>query len=1214
MNFLKKWILLVSLFSLLGTIEAIAQPIEKEKSLWSDYSEVEMIASPFERQIIPQIYRTVALEVEAFKSIMEQAPMRFTDLANSEKVYLELPMPDGSMETFDVVKASILHPDLAARFPQIQSFAGQGVEDPTAYVRFDITPKGFHAMILSSQHSTVFIDPYANGDTEHYISYFKKDYGKQNADPFYCGVESSEIIGETFEGKGEDSAKTLLAGDCILRKYRLALACTGEYASFHGGSVPTVLAAMNTSMTRVIGVYERELTITMELIPNTDELIYLNGATDPYTNNNGGQMLGENQSTVDEVIGTDNYDIGHVFSTGGGGIASLNSPCNPSQKARGVTGLGSPVGDVFDIDYVCHEMGHQFGGNHTQNNSCNINLSTAMEPGSASTIMGYAGICDPNVQNNSDDYFHIVSIREIAQNITTGTSSSCYEEVVSTNNAPTADAGLDYTIPIDTPFELTGTADDIDDASAITSTWEQMDNTMAPMPPSGQSTVGPLFRSVDLTAPPSRTFPRLPALVNNQSPTWEVLPEVERTMNFTFSVRDNNPLHGCTADDDMLVTVSEVGGPFRVTNPDTSGISYEVNEVTEVKWDVANTDLSPVNCAFVNITLSVDGGYTYPYLLAYQQPNSGIAEVTIPNVLTSQARVRVQAFENVFFDISNKNFSIIPSTVPGFTLNVGPSVQEACLPAVIDISFETDSILGFNNEVHFALVGGLPDDVAVYEQNPIIPGQSGSISLNLDNGIPSGVYEVVLQAAAEGIDTVFRSFILDLTRNDFSHLAMDFPPDGENGIILTTDFIWNPIEDADTYDFEISSSPIFGDSTFISAFGLTDTLFTPTEFFEESSLLYWRIRPENECGAGEWLEPFVFQTLTSTCDVYVPTGLPINISGSGTPTIQSLLNIGSTGVISDVNIPFMKAVFQPVNSLRISLISPAGTEVILFDQNCANTQNLRIGFDDNSPFEIECPPDDGIVFRPIEELSNFAGEDIQGEWIVKVKVVESGFGASGALEEWSIEFCASSSTESPFVVTNDTLYVPPSDFNYITETELEIEDNDSDNLYVLEYTIVTPPTEGTLYYIDEPLSAGDVFRQTGINAYNVTYVHNGGDEIYDHFTFIARDGEGGLIPSQRFNIKIDENATVGTEAVLQDVQVNVYPNPAKTTLYVNIDDSIQGDIQLGLFNVQGQLLLQTEKSAGNQFDLDVQAVPSGMYFLTIRTEQGSLTKKIVVER
>lgn len=262
---------------------------------------------------------------------------------------------------------------------------------------------------------------------------------------------------------------SLTAAACLgtnLRTYRLALACTGEYAvavAGAGPTVPAVAAAMLTSINRVTGVYEREVSLRMTLIANNNNLIYLNGATDPYTNNNGGTMLGENQANIDAVIGNANYDIGHVFSTGGGGIASLNSPCITGNKARGVTGLPNPVGDAFDIDYVAHEMGHQWGGNHSMAGCGASPASTKYEVGSGTTIQGYAGICAAeNIQPNSDPVFHAISFDEISNFITTGGGNTCGVSTATGNTLPIIAtlANNNLSIPVSTPFTLSGTATD----------------------------------------------------------------------------------------------------------------------------------------------------------------------------------------------------------------------------------------------------------------------------------------------------------------------------------------------------------------------------------------------------------------------------------------------------------------------------------------------------------------------------------------------------------------------------------------------------------------------------------------------------------------------------------------------------------------------------------------------------------------------------------
>ncbi len=630
------------------------------KWLWNDVSEW-IIPPTVDRKIVPEKYRTLLLDLPEMADLLATAPeLSFND-DNDSEVLLQLPMPDGSQETFRIFYAPIMHPDLAVKYPDIRVYAGSGVDDPTATIRFDLTPRGFHAMIRSANHSTVYIDPYAMGTTKYYISYFRKDF--KNGDEFVCYVD--ELTDGVNPYKAPEVLPDKAAGDCQHRNYRLALACTGEYAIFHGGTIPLVLAAMNTSMARVNGVLETDLNITFIMIPNNDELVFLNPNTDPYTNGNGGAMLGQNQTTCDNIIGPANYDVGHVFSTGGGGVANLRSVCTNS-KARGVTGQSNPIGDPFDIDYVAHEMGHQLGGNHTQNNSCNRVNAAAYEPGSASTIMGYAGICPPNVQSNSDAYYHAYSIQEIVAYMVNGFGNSCAQITSSSNDAPSVDAGPNYTIPRSTPFTLTATASD-PDGDGLSYCWEQMNNQIATMPPLPSNTGGPAFRTLLPMGSPSRTFPNLPAIVANQTPTWEVLPAVGRNLNFRVTVRDNVAGGGCTDEDNMVVTVAGSSGPFQVTSPNTLVI-WGISTTQTVTWNVAGSNQSPVSTPQVDILLSVDGGFTYPFTLATNTPNDGSHQITAPNSPTTNARVMVRGAGNIFFDISNENF-IITQTVP-ITLTV----------------------------------------------------------------------------------------------------------------------------------------------------------------------------------------------------------------------------------------------------------------------------------------------------------------------------------------------------------------------------------------------------------------------------------------------------------------------------------------------------------------------------------------------------------------
>ncbi len=654
------------------------------------------------RNAMPQEYNLFTLNTSALTTLLSQAPARNTGVSN---VIIDLPTNNGVLQHFRVYEASIMEPALQAKYPNIRSYAAQGIEDPSAVARFSVTSVGVNVMISSPKYSTIYIDPYTS-DKNYYISY---NISSVPAYPgnFECLSEDNEVI--------DMPAETRNANDGKLRTYRLALACTGEYAQRHLTlqNVPpaapdpvkkaAVLSAMNVSMTRVNGIYEREVAVTMVLVANNTDIIYLLAASDPYTNNNGQVMLGQNQTTIDNVIGNANYDIGHVFSTGGGGIAQLRSPCVAGNKARGVTGLPTPIGDNFDVDFVAHEMGHQYGANHTFNNSCggNINPSTAFETGSGSTIMGYAGVCAPNVQPHSDDYFQAISIQEIWTNIKNG-QGQCGAQTDTNNLPPTADAGPDYRIPKGTPFILKGIATDPDSGNALTHCWEQMDSQSAPQPPVNTSTVGPAFRSIDPLPTSERYMPALTTvLAGNTQSTWEVIPQVGRGLKFRYTVRDNAAGGGSTDSDNMNVTVDGSAGPFVVTSQ-AAATTWTTQTTEIVAWDVAGTDVAPIDSPNVDIMFSTDGGQTYPVTLASNVPNNGSAVINVPNLNTTTGRLMVKSSNNIFYDLNNgvitvsgtvgveeftfDNFAVYPNPSNGtFNLTFTPASNDNIEVSLYDL-------------------------------------------------------------------------------------------------------------------------------------------------------------------------------------------------------------------------------------------------------------------------------------------------------------------------------------------------------------------------------------------------------------------------------------------------------------------------------------------------------------------------------------------------
>ena len=699
----------------LALLLSLAEPALANQSrdgVWRDVetSAAQRNSAVAPRAVMPATFRTLRIDRAILDQKLTFAPHESTTPVNRSQALISLPLPDGRFEDFQIVEAPVMAPELAARYPQIRSWMGQGVDDPSATVRLDLSHKGFHAQIISAR-GTILIDPLAPGDLDNAMVYHKRDARRQG-EAARCLV-TGETLPDDLPEVSKHAVIPKLSSGTTLRTHRLAMAATGEYTQFHGGTVVDGLAAINTTMTRVNGIYERDLAVRMVLVPNNDLIIYTDGATDPYTNSSGGTMLGQNQTNLNNVIGSANYDIGHVVSTGGGGVASLGSVCSASNKARGVTGLGSPIGDVFDVDFVAHEMGHQYRGNHAFNGSggnCsggNRNASTAYEPGSGLTIQSYAGICSAdNLQPNSESYFHRVSLNEMITFVTTGGGSNCGMTSATGNTPPMVSTGAAFTIPQQTPFMLTASGSDID-GDTLTYIWEQFD--LGPANSPGVlvgSAAGPLFRSFVPELGPTRIFPSLRYILENAnvvpasaprpgttSPnffTGEILPSANRTLNFRVTARDNRANGGGTNEALTALTVTTSAGPFQVTAPNTA-VSFATNTPITVTWNVAGTDAAPVSTAEVVISLSVDGGLTWPFDYP-ATANDGSADVTLPDGLaTSRARIRVAAADNVYFDVSDVDFTITgPNTAPTITVNGSVSTRQGSPTATGPVATVSD--------------------------------------------------------------------------------------------------------------------------------------------------------------------------------------------------------------------------------------------------------------------------------------------------------------------------------------------------------------------------------------------------------------------------------------------------------------------------------------------------------------------------------------------
>lgn len=679
---------LLFLIFLMSTSFAMSQ----NKSLWQKQNINNNLRVKPSKQNLPRT-QTFTLNTEGLKQALLKTPKR----GDKSNVVLSFPNDQGGFERFRIFEASVMDSELAARYPEIKSYAGQGIDDPTAIIRFSVTPLGFQSIRFSANRPASFIEAVTE-DASVYSVFTRANKINMN-DDFECSV--TESMNKAMNPDGGMFMRN--ADDGILRTYRLAVSATGEYTNYHGGTKALALAAIVQTMTRVNGIFEIDFNVNMTLINNTDDVIYTSTISDPYGNTTGGYNSAL-QSTLTSVIGESNYDIGHLFANlqNNGNAGCIGCVCVNGQKGSGWTSASIPEGDFFDVDYVAHEMGHQFGANHTWTFAGNEGTNVQVEPGSGTTIMSYAGITGAtDVEQNVTPNFHAVSIEQVTNYVKT---TSCQINTNTGNAVPSVNAGANYTIPRGTAFVLEGSATDADTPSnALSYVWEQMDeNNASSTLPSTNATSGVAFRSYEPTSDSFRYFPRLSTIkTGSTSWQWEAVPNVSRILNFRLTVRDNVVGGGTNNSDDMVVTVNGIAGPFVVNSPNTN-VTWNAATTQTVTWNVAGTIGNGVNAANVDIFLSTDGGNTYPISLASGVPNDGSHDILVPNNQGNQNRIMVKGANNIFFDISNTNFTIGPPVICNATVPTGLSVSNL---AETSATLSWDAAPGASYDLRYREVG-----------------------------------------------------------------------------------------------------------------------------------------------------------------------------------------------------------------------------------------------------------------------------------------------------------------------------------------------------------------------------------------------------------------------------------------------------------------------------------------------------------------------------
>lgn len=1009
-----------NVYLLMSMLLVCSASFSQSKGIWKSVTETELSTqAKVRRSSGPSNFELFQLDLDGLKSSLANAPMR--DAKGKSKIIIELPNAEGRLEHFRVVETPSMEPGLAAKYPMMKTYAAQGIEDPTAVARFSVTQLGLNSMTLSGDKSTVFIDPYTE-DRKSYMVYSKSSLVKDGND-FACLTDQGIDLPSL---KNANSA--LSTDDKKLRTYRLAQSCTAEYGNLFAGAgsdaqkKANIQAQMLNTITRVNGIYEKDLAVTLIFIDNNDQLIYFGNVNlDPWN----GEYNTQTGVTIDGTVGFDSYDIGHNFNTAGGGNAgcigcvcgSNTDPDSGNHKGTGMTGRNNPTGDAFDIDYVAHEMGHQFGGFHVQSSSACRSGSglTEVETGSGSSIMGYAGICNTNVQGHSDDYFGYVTIRDISANVKTGVSSSCPQMTDFINNPPIANAGSDYVIPKSTAFMLTGTGSD-PDGDAITYNWEQNDpeNPNTTAAPSATRAAGPMFRTLPGSTSPTRYMPNLATVLTGATAnTWEVCPSVARDLNFSLTVRDNRAGGGQTASDLMKVTVNGTAGPFVITAPNTA-VSWAAGSVQNVTWNVAGTTANGVNTPYVDIYLSTNGGASFPVLLASKVPNDGTEVISVPNTVGAQNRIMVKGYNNIFYDVSNANFSITAAAstfLPAFNGVAEQQNKPICTGNTVSYTINYTALAGFAGTASFSATGNPAGTTIAF--SPATINANGSVTMtvsNTANAVP-GFYTLAVTATSGAVSKVI-NYYLDLYSSNFPAMSLTSPSNSATGVATTATVSWAANANASSYDVQLANDPSF-------AVVLNSGTTTATSYvfsgLNPASNYFWRVLPKNISCIGTYSTPYKFITGQLNCNEFNSTNVPLTISATGTPTVNSTLNVASGGTINSVKIT-MNITHEWINDLRAILISPSGTQINLFTNPCTDDdiQNIAATFDDNGT-AVVCGIDPGIsgVVIPVQSLSGLVGQTSTGTWTLRIRDMYNTDG--GVLNSWSLNVC----TVSPALAVNE---------------------------------------------------------------------------------------------------------------------------------------------------------------------------------------------------
>lgn len=1160
-----------------------------QENYWSARTNVDNVirAQATTRQTFPTEYKLFNLSDPQLR----QELFKVVDNSARQSHIISVPNADGQLETFEIVEASNFEPALQAQFPNIRAFSGKGITDPTATLKLSYSPQGVQTMILRAGKENEFMEPFS-ADRRVYVVYrSQRQPGRLN---WTCSTVENQLASGIDAQLMQSGLANRSGGD--LKTMRLAQSCNAEYSNFFGATsasqVGLVLAAFNATLTRCNGIYERDLALHLNLIANTANVIYYNPSTDPYSTNLS-QWNSQLQNTLTSVIGEANYDIGHMFgaSGGGGNAGCIGCVCVNGSKGSGITSPadGIPQGDNFDIDYVAHEVGHQLGANHTFSMS-NEGTGVNKEPGSGITIMGYAGITSQDLAPHSIDVFHQASIAQIQANLLTKT---CPVTTTLANATPVVGTLTNYTIPRSTPFYLTGSATDANSGDVLTYSWEQNDNagsgqTGASSVASATKATGPNWISNLPSTSPTRVFPKLATILaggqvsgplpgGDANANTEALSSVARTLNFRLTVRDNAPYSstapvsvGQTQFRDMVVTVNGTAGPFAVTAPNTA-VSWAGNSSQTITWSVNGTNASPINCANVMISISTDGGNTFSTLVA-STPNDGTEAVTIPNTPSTTARIKIEAVGNIFFDISNTNFTISGAVACG-----NPSGLNA------------SSITTSSATVSWSAVSGALSydvDYKTTASGTWTNAATGttSTSVNLSGLSAATTYDYRVRANCSGGSSGYSAAQFT------TGAAACNTPTGLSSSSITNNSAtvsWSAASGAVSYavDYKTNAS-----GTWTSAATATTSTSVNLTGLSGSTLYDWRVR--SNCASGN--SGYATAQFTTQPN---PSGCGTAFEPNETLAAAALISTGvgnQAAITTSTDNDYFRIVTTAASNLTFTLAGPSGVD---FDMTVYNSGGTSIGSGTSSS---------------ANETVSLTNQPA-GTYYVRI------FGYNGANSATCYTITATSTIVTGCSSTYDVSTNGSASGAALIPLNTDIKgliSPSGDN----DYYRFTITTGGTATITLSTLPADYDMRLYSSNGTSQLAIsQNGGTttetitRTYTAGTYYVRvyGYQNANNATNCYTLRVQTGTATRETPLITEAKVSAFPNPVTNSLNVRIPD-VKGMADIRIVDMYGKQVISRTTSQLNT-SIDVSRLPAGVYLVKVVNDGNESTMKIVKE-